>query len=96
MQNVIRYSVYLCFERKEIIFMKMKRPQTRGGVQEEDHINLKEQKIFNLILFMLLYELFSLFFTWGKVMGEFVFFYEMLNLKELFSYRGCAVFFLSF
>lgn len=76
--------------------MKMKRPKTRGGVQEEDHINLKEQKIFNLILFMLLYELFSLiFFTWGKVMG-FVFFYEMLSLKELFSYKGCVVFFCSF
>lgn len=62
--------------------MKMKRPQTRGGVQQEDHINLKEQKIFNLILFMLLYELFSLrffFYSWGKVMGEFVTFFFFIE-----------------
>lgn len=92
--TVIRYV----WKKKEIIIMKMKRPQTHGGVQEEDHINLKEQKIFNLILFMLLYELFSLlFFFLGQGHGRIcVFFYKTLSLKELFSYQRLCIFFLSF
>lgn len=54
----VLYNVQYVSKRKEIIFMKMKRPQTRDGVpeEEEDRINLKEQKIFNLTLFMLLYD----------------------------------------